>query len=242
MNIALIGYGRMGKEVERIALDRNHQVLFRIDNSEQWPSPKELKNVNVAVEFSNPTAAVNNILRCFSHSLPVVCGTTGWNDQLNEISQVCRDKNQAFFYAPNFSLGMNIFFEVNKLLAQLMFDRQEYEVTIEEVHHSAKLDSPSGTAVALANEIISRLGRKKNWVNQQPTKPEELYIRSVRTGLIPGTHLVSYDSDYDTIEIRHDAKNRRGFALGAVMAAEWIKDKKGVFGMHDMMYGKCQKQ
>ncbi len=232
----------MGKEVERIALDRNHNVLFKIDNPDLWPSAEELAVVNVAIEFSMPPAAFRNILKCFDHSLPVVSGTTGWNDQLHEIQQICRERNQAFFYAPNFSLGMNIFFEINKRLAQLMNDREQYDVSIEEIHHAAKLDSPSGTAVALADQIIGQLGRKTKWINQQTAKSEELYIRSVRTGLVPGTHLVSYNSDYDTVEIRHEAKNRRGFALGAVLAAEWIKDKKGVFGMHDLMFGRCPQQ
>lgn len=245
MKLALLGYGKMGKEIEQVALKRKHDIVFIADVHNSNFKPEELKKAEVAIEFTTPGSAVDNILKCFEAGIPAVVGTTGWYGRFDEMKKICIRKNQSLFYATNFSIGVNIFFEINKKLAQLMNVHKEYEVSIEEIHHAQKADAPSGTAITLAEGIISNIERKKNQVsileNEKRKKgdagknPEEIEILSIRKDKIPGTHIVRYDSEIDNIEIIHTAKNRRGFATGAVLAAEWIIGKKGVFSMKDML-------
>ncbi|MDZ4205241.1 MAG: 4-hydroxy-tetrahydrodipicolinate reductase [Bacteroidales bacterium] len=239
MNLVIIGYGKMGKEIERVALERNHNIVARIDGEKDWETHSAaLKEAAVAIDFSTAHSAADNIRRCFKLGLPVVCGTTGWLDQLIDIKNDCAQNEQAFFYAPNFSVGVNLFFEVNKSLAQLMNVRPEYEVAIEEIHHEMKTDAPSGTAIKLAEDIVAQMNRKKGWAHKAQANMGEIGIESVRVGAEPGTHIVSYESLFDVIEIKHTAKNRRGFAIGAIMAAEWMEGKKGFYGMKDMLLSK----
>ncbi len=236
MKIAIIGYGRMGREIEKAALERGHSIIACIDNEIEWEQhEKLLRNADVAIEFSLAGSAPANILKCFELDLPVASGTTGWLDRMDEISRTCLEKNQAFFYAPNFSIGVNIFFELNKKLAQMMSDFGEYEISISEAHHVHKADAPSGTAIKLAGDIISESGQKKAWTDSPEPGEDEIGITSLREGNIPGTHTVVYESSFDKIEITHSAKSRKGFALGAVMAAEWLPGKKGVFGMNHLL-------
>ncbi len=236
MEIALIGYGKMGKEIENIALKRNHKISFKIDNEKNWKLSKEkLKNTDVAIDFSTPQSVISNIKKCFNANVPVVVGTTGWFEHLEEIKRLCKKTKQALFFSSNFSIGMNIFFELNKKLASVMSNYDDYDVTIEEIHHIQKLDAPSGTAIILANEIISNINRKEKWVNNKAQSENELEISSIRKNKVTGTHKVKYDSDVDSIEIIHTAKSRKGFALGAVLAAEFIYGKKGFFEMKDML-------
>ncbi len=236
MKIALIGYGKMGKEIENIALKRNHKISFKIDNEKNWKLSKEkLKNTDVAIDFSTPQSVISNIKKCFNANVPVVVGTTGWFEHLEEIKRLCKKTKQALFFSSNFSIGMNIFFELNKKLASVMSNYDDYDVTIEEIHHIQKLDAPSGTAIILANEIISNINRKEKWVNNKAQSENELEISSIRKNKVTGTHKVKYDSDVDSIEIIHTAKSRKGFALGAVLAAEFIYGKKGFFEMKDML-------
>jgi 4-hydroxy-tetrahydrodipicolinate reductase len=236
LNIAILGYGRMGKEVEKIAMERGHDVVLSFDSQEDWEKyGPQLKFCDVAVEFSQPDAVVHNLQRCFEAGIPVVTGTTGWQDELEGVRAACLHANGTLFYAANYSISVNIFFEINKMLAQLMNPYPEYEVDIEEVHHLNKLDSPSGTAIVLASEIIHFMDRKEKWTGQGRTQEAELEIRSVREENITGTHIVTYDSPIDAIEIKHTAKNRKAFAMGAVQAAEWVIGKKGVFQMKDML-------
>ena len=241
MKIALLGYGKMGMEIERTALERGHEIMLKV-NSKTKIQLQELEKADVAIDFSTPQAVVNNIIACFAVNLPVVVGTTGWDSNLNEISEQCRKRKQAMFHSSNFSIGATIFFELNKKLASLMDSEAGYEVSIEERHHHHKLDKPSGTAIRLADGIISNLKRKSSWTTNHPEKTGQaeagntsVLISSVREGDVPGTHLISYDSEIDTVEIKHTAKNRRGFALGAVRAAEYIIGKKGVFTMTDIL-------
>lgn len=237
MKIAILGYGKMGKEIERIALERNHEILMRIDSSEDWNNYiYDFLNADVAIDFSTPANVLDNIMKCFSANVPVVVGTTGWYDQLDVVRELCVGKNQTMFYASNFSIGVNVFFQINKKLAQLMNPHTDYEVYIEETHHTQKLDSPSGTAITLANDIIANLNRKENWKNEMTQYEEELGIKSVREANVPGTHIVTYESVNDIIEIKHTAKNRLGFAMGAILAAEFIVRKKGVYEMKDMLF------
>lgn len=236
MKIALIGYGKMGKEIEKIALDRGHEVVLKIDVT----NPKDLTIANlqktdVAIEFTIPSSAIANYQLCFEAGIPVVSGTTGWLEKLPEVHQLCTAKSGTFFYASNFSLGVNIFFALNKKLAELMANRPEYTVEMKEIHHTQKLDAPSGTAITLAEGILANLPEKTSWVNQSTEKANELGIVSVREGQVPGTHIINYDSEVDYIEITHCAKSRKGFAFGAVLAAEYSFGKKGILSMNEML-------
>jgi len=236
MRIALIGYGKMGKEIEKIALDRGHEIVLKIDiTNPDDLTIENLQKADVAIEFTIPSSAIANYKLCFEAGIPVVSGTTGWLEKLPEVHQLCSAKNGTFFYASNFSLGVNIFFALNKKLAELMANRPEYTVEMKEIHHTQKLDAPSGTAITLAEGILANLPEKKSWVNQSTNQPNELGIVSVREGQVPGTHIINYDSEVDYIEITHCAKSRKGFAFGAVMAAEYSFGKKGILSMNDML-------
>jgi 4-hydroxy-tetrahydrodipicolinate reductase len=236
MKIAIVGYGKMGQEVERLAVKKDHEIPLAIDSQKDWEKVgPQLRDVDVAIEFSVPDQAVSNIYRCFEAGVPVVVGTTGWYDRLEEVKKVCLEKNQTLFYGPNFSLGVNMFFMLNRRLAELMAPWPEYDISIEETHHIYKKDTPSGTAIVLANDIIRNTGRLEKWVNELSENPGELHIKSFRTENVPGTHVVRYESENDSIEIIHSAKNRRGLAMGALMAAEWLVGKKGCFEMKDLL-------
>ena len=236
MNIALIGYGKMGKEIEQIAISRGHTIVLKVDvsNASSY-SIDELRKADVAIEFSTPEAVINNIYKCFDANVPAIVGTTGWLDQLEAIKKNCSDKNQTLFYTSNYSIGVNLFFKVNEYLAKLMNTNPDYRVSMEEIHHVHKLDAPSGTAISLANQIIENNTQKQKWVNAISDTKNELEIISKRIDEVPGTHTVTYSSAVDEISITHIAHNRKGFALGAVIAAEWVKDKKGIFGMNDLL-------
>ncbi len=245
MKIALLGYGKMGHIIEKIATDRKHEIVLKIDYDNQHDLTAEnLAMADVAIEFSTPATVLGNIKSCFDAGVPVVVGTTGWYNWLSEIKQQCEDGDQAMIYASNFSVGVNVFFYVNKMLAKLMNNYPYYDVQVEEIHHTQKLDSPSGTAITIADGIIENLDSKKTWINVLTTDgdetaddnvaPDQLLIESFRIDSVPGTHTVLYDSEVDTMELKHTAHNRNGFALGAVMAAEWIQDKKGFFEAKDM--------
>lgn len=236
MKIALIGYGKMGKEIERIALERGHEITLKIDITNQAELTVEnLKKADVAIEFTVPASAIGNYKLCFEAGIPVVSGTTGWLDRKDEVYAACAAHDGTFFYASNFSVGVNIFFAVNKHLARLMGTRSEYAVEMKEIHHTQKLDAPSGTAITLAEGIIENLPEKKCWVNQATGNLDELAIISEREGQVPGYHAIRYESEADTIEIIHNAKSRAGFVLGAVLAAEFSLGKKGVLDMTDML-------
>ncbi len=236
MRIALLGYGKMGKVIEQIALDRGHSISFKIDISNQAEREQiTTENTDVVIEFSSPSSAYENLKYCMSKGLKTVSGTTGWLEKRAEIETLCKEKSAAFFYASNYSIGVNLFFKLNKQLAQLMKGQNQYEVSTTEIHHTEKLDSPSGTAITLAEGIMDGLGNKDSWVNQKIAESNEVPIWSSREGKVPGTHVIKYISDVDEIEIKHEAKSRQGFALGAVIAAEWIKDKTGVLGMEQML-------
>lgn len=236
MKIALLGYGKMGKEIEQIALSRGHEIIAKIDAHNAGPeNTEQLKKANVAIEFSTPASVISNIHKCFENNIPIIVGTTGWNDKQEEIKKLCLEKKQSLFHASNFSIGVNIFFKVNEYLAKMMNNHTDYNVSIKEIHHIHKLDSPSGTALTLANNIIKNLERKNKWVENISVKRNELEIISERQGEVPGTHIVKYFSEVDEIEISHVAHSRKGFALGAVLAAEFLKGKKGVFGMNDLL-------
>ncbi|WP_167613543.1 4-hydroxy-tetrahydrodipicolinate reductase [Maribellus sediminis] len=236
MKIALIGYGRMGKEIEKIALDRGHEISLKIDVDNQSDLTLEnLKKCDVAIEFTIPTSAINNYNLCFEAGVPVVSGTTGWLDRKEEVYNSCLAKDGTFFYASNFSVGVNLFFELNRKLATLMAGRSEYGVEMTEVHHTQKLDAPSGTAISLADDILEVLPSKNAWVNDITPAENELNIKSEREGQVPGIHTVKYESDVDYIEITHSAKSRKGFAFGAVLAAEFSKENKGILSMKDLL-------
>ena len=230
MKIGLLGYGKMGKAIEKIALNRGHEITLKVDKD---TANYALENVDVAIDFSTPDSAVDNIVNCFNHNIPVISGTTGWLENYNDVLRVCEDKNGTFLYASNFSLGVNIFFELNRTLSKLMQDLPEYNTSLEETHHTQKLDAPSGTAITLAEDIIKN-SKYGTWT-LDAASPKALHINSKRIDTVPGTHEVTYTSLVDTIEIKHTAHNREGFALGAVIAAEWIADKKGVFSMKDVL-------
>lgn len=235
MKLALIGYGKMGKAIEEIALEKGYSISLVITSKNLNELTNDnLKTADVAIEFSNPENAVNNILQCFDAGIPVVCGTTGWLNHFDKIKQICLKQNATFLYASNFSIGVNIFFELNKKLAELM-SIQNYEVIVEETHHTQKKDAPSGTAITIAEQILKELSHKKKWVNTKTGEREDLRIISNRIDPAAGTHSVKYASDIDDIEIIHTAHNRKGFASGAVLAAEFIKDKKGIFSMKDVL-------
>ena len=236
MKIALIGYGKMGKEIEQILIARGHTIPLSIDlNNTNDLDTAHLQKVDVAIEFTTPSTAYGNVVKCLEEGVPVVCGTTAWLDKLPEVEQLCKEKNGAFFYASNYSIGVNIFFEINRRLAQLMNRFGEYDVTIEETHHTQKKDAPSGTAVTLAEGVLENLDRKQKWVCGTTTVPEELEVVAIRRSVVPGTHTVTYESDVDALSITHMAKSRRGFALGAVLAAEFLHGKTGIFSMKDLM-------
>lgn len=236
MKIALIGYGKMGHEIEAIALDRGHQVVCTIDINEDYKfeSP-EFKSADVAIEFTSPQSAFNNYKKAFAANVPVVSGTTGWLEHIDEIKKECTDNGKTFFYASNFSLGVNLFFALNKKLAKMMNQFSNYDVRMEETHHIHKLDAPSGTAITLAEGVIENIDSKSKWTLDKAETNNELVITSFREGEVPGIHTVIYESEVDTIQITHDAKSRKGFALGAVLAAEYTNGKKGFLGMEDML-------
>ena len=227
MKIALLGYGRMGQTIEKIAIDRGHTIVAKIDKD----NPDEAYEADVAINFSIPTAAYENITSAINKKIPVVCGTTGWLDQLDEVESLCQQNEGAFLYASNFSLGVNLFFELNAKLAEMMQKQPLYTASIEEIHHTQKLDKPSGTAITLAEGIPSE-GKAWHYVEDQG---EGVPITSIRKDEVPGTHTVTHRSEIDEISITHTAHNRTGFALGAVLAAEWIRDKKGIFSMRDVL-------
>ncbi|TKC03731.1 4-hydroxy-tetrahydrodipicolinate reductase [Pedobacter frigoris] len=242
MKIALLGYGKMGQIIERFALERGHEVVLKIsiDNREDLTT-SNLRNADVAIDFSSPDAAIDNIYACFEANLPVVVGTTGWYGQLQEVKNECLSRNNSLLYGSNFSIGVNLFFQINKVMAKLMNNFPAYEVQVEEIHHTQKLDSPSGTAMTLAEGIIDNLDRKSEWVNElvgtpfeDVVKKEQLLIESHRIENIPGTHTVVYSSEVDEIELKHTAHNRSGFALGAIVAAEWLERKQGFYNVTDM--------
>lgn len=236
MNILLLGYGKMGKEIEKVAISRGHQIAHKIDlNNVEDLHTITPTEIDVAIEFSGPEAAVANLLFCLNNNIPVVSGSTGWLDRKSEIDSICLQKKGAFFYASNYSLGVNVFFHVNRVLAKVMSRYPTYNVAIEETHHTEKKDAPSGTALSLAKDIIDHSKTKTSWVNASAHELSQLSIVSKREPQVPGTHLVKYDSQVDSIEIKHIAHSREGFALGAVVAAEWLPGKMGVFGMEDMM-------
>ena len=229
MKIALLGYGRMGKTIEKLATDRGHQIVKTIDQNDDY----DFNGADVAIDFSIPDAAVNNISACLEAGIPVVSGTTGWLDHYDEMVSLCENKKGAFIYASNFSVGVNIFFELNKQLAQMMKNLQEYDVSMTEVHHIHKLDAPSGTAITLAEGILDH-SDKKDWVLDEK-ETSKLTITAKREGEVPGTHIINYRSEVDEITIEHKAHSRNGFALGAIIAAEWLKDKTGVYSMKDVL-------
>ncbi len=231
MNIALFGYGKMGKTIERIALERGHVIVAKVDvNTVDY----DLSKADVAIDFSVPNEAFKNINKCFNKNIPIVSGTTGWLDKYNEAVASCKLNNGAFIYASNYSLGVNLFFELNKQLAKMMNKFKTYKVSMEEVHHSQKLDAPSGTAITLAEGVIEQT-TNKNWSLNVTNDEKTIPILSKRIDKVPGTHVVVYNSIVDEIEIKHTAHNRDGFALGAIIAAEWLQNKKGVFKMKDVL-------
>lgn len=236
MKIALIGYGRMGKEIEQIALKRGHEIGLKIDITNQEELTVEnLRKCDVAIEFTIPVSAAANYALCFEAGIPVVSGTTGWLDKKEEVYRNCTEKNGTFFYGSNFSVGVNLFFELNKKLAELMAPRNEYNVEMTEVHHTQKLDAPSGTAISLAEDILEILPEKNTWVNDTTPEKNELNIKSERVGQVPGIHTIKYESDVDFIEITHSAKSRKGFAFGAVLAAEYCLGRKGILSMKNLL-------
>ena len=230
MKIALLGYGKMGKVIEKIALERGHEIVLRKGSSDSFEG---ITNADVAIDFSIPSSAVSHISECLNQNIPVISGTTGWLENYDEMVQLCQAKNGSFIYASNFSLGVNIFFELNNYLAKLMKNLKDYNVSMEEIHHTQKLDAPSGTAISLANGIIENTDYV-NWTLENPTT-NQIHIDAKRIENIPGTHSVFYDSKVDQIEIKHTAHSREGFALGSVIAAEWLIGKKGVFTMKDVL-------
>jgi len=236
MKIALIGYGKMGKEIEKIALERGHEIIYKFDVVDRESFTKEnLNNVDVAIEFTQPESAYNNYLKCFEANIPVVSGTTGWLDKLPDIKSQCVQNGKTFFYASNFSIGVNVFFKLNKHLAKLINKIEGYDSSISETHHTEKKDAPSGTAITLAEDLIENSDKKKTWVKENAVNNSELVIRSFREGKVPGIHTVKYESDVDYIEIKHSAKNRKGFAIGAVLAAELTQKKSGFLNMDDLL-------
>jgi len=237
MNIALLGYGKMGKAIEEIAMNRGHIIIATIDSEIDWTQKRDrLQMADVAIDFSTPDSILSNIENCIELNLPLVVGTTGWHNSIDEIRNTIESKNQTFIYASNFSIGVNIFFKLNKELAKLMNKYDSYDVSINEIHHAGKLDIPSGTAISIANEVIENLDRKSNWEIEENTNPDSINIHAERIDPVPGTHTTVYESDIDSIEITHIAKNRKGFATGAVIAAEWLRDKKGFYEFKEVFF------
>lgn len=238
MKIALIGYGKMGRAIEQVALSRGHEVVLKITaGNRQLMDREHLTEADVAIEFTNPESARDNVVACLQHGLSVVSGSTGWNDELPQARQAATEAGLAFLHASNFSIGVNIFFEVNKLLASLINGHTEYMPLIEETHHTQKKDAPSGTAITLAEQILKALPGKKTWSLNFVNNTDILPIVAHRVENVPGTHLVKYSSDIDDIEIKHTAHNRDGFAIGAVLAAEFILNRTGVYTMQDVLFG-----
>lgn len=236
MRIGLIGYGKMGREIEKIAIERGHYVSLIIDiNNPEDLTTQNLKQCDVIIEFTNPDSAVSNYLACFEADVPVVSGTTGWLRQREFIFEKCTEKNGTFFYASNFSIGVNLFFELNRKLAEMMKSYPQYKVSMKEIHHAEKLDAPSGTALKLADDIIEISPVLAGWSMEKNPPSNELPIEAERTGIVPGTHRVTYESEIDSIEIKHCAKSRKGFALGAVLAAEFCETQKGILTMSDLL-------
>jgi len=231
MKIALLGYGKMGKVIEQIALQRGHSIIIKVDEN---TASYDITQADVAIDFSAPSAAVANITNCIINNVPVVSGTTGWLDSYDNMVALCKEKESAFIYASNFSLGVNIFFELNKVLAKMMSNLSQYNVDLEEIHHTQKLDAPSGTAITLAEGVIDH-SDYKNWALGNTENSKEISIESKRIENVPGTHHVNYNSEVDAITISHTAHNRNGFALGAVIASEWLIGKSGVFTMNDVL-------
>jgi 4-hydroxy-tetrahydrodipicolinate reductase len=245
MKIAILGYGKMGRIIEKIATDRKHEIVLKIELANQHELTIEnLQKADVVIEFSTPATVLDHIAACFKAKVPVIVGTTGWYGHLQRIKDECEQTNNTLLYASNFSVGVNIFFHVNKVLAKLMNNYPYYDVQVEEIHHTQKLDSPSGTGITIAEGIVDELDRKKEWVNilategteglEDTVKADQLLIESLRIENVPGTHTVVYDSEVDSIEFKHTAHNRNGFALGAVLAAEWVQNKKGFYSAKDM--------
>mgnify|MGYP001027001983 FL=1 len=230
MKIALFGYGKMGKTIEQIALQKGHTIVLKTSGKS---SLEKIIEADVAIDFSTPKAAASNIKFCLEHQIPIVCGTTGWLDNYDEIINFCKNCNGAFIYASNFSIGVNLFFKMNEYIAELMKPWKGYQVSLEEIHHTKKLDTPSGTAITLAEGIIKN-SDKISW-NQKELKKNNIDITSKRLKDVKGTHTVNYHSEIDTISIKHEAHSRKGFALGALLAAEWLIGKKGVFTMKDVL-------
>ena len=236
MKIALIGYGKMGKAIEAIALERGHRVVIRLqrDNPTEWQSD-QLKSADVAIEFTSPESAPQHLLNCFELGIPVVCGSTGWLSHGSEIESACQATQGSLIYASNFSVGVNLFFALNQQLAKLMAKQPQYAVSIEEIHHTEKKDAPSGTAISLAEQILNEHAGKISWMNEATNDPSILSIESKRIEGVPGTHQVEYRSEIDTLQIKHTAHNRIGFATGAVLAAEFLQNKKGIYTMKDVL-------
>jgi len=235
MDIALLGYGKMGREIEQVIADRGHRVVLKVSSvNAAAVTAADLQKAQVAIEFSTPHTVIDNIYKCLDAQVPVVIGTTGWYGRFNEIEKACQAKNGTLFHATNFSLGVNLFFKLNTYLAGLMNKYPAYDVSMEEIHHIHKLDKPSGTAITLAEQIIGQVDRKRQW-SMEHQNEESLFIKDVREGEVPGTHIIRYTSPIDDIEIMHKAHNRKGFALGAVVAAEYIYNKKGIFTMKDLL-------
>lgn len=230
MKIALLGYGRMGKEIEKIALQRGHEIVIKYSGKEKY----DITSADIAIDFSLPNVAYDNISNCLEHNIPVVSGTTGWLTKYDQVIQKCKEKKGAFIYASNFSLGVNLFFELNKQLARIMDNLEQYTASIEEIHHTNKLDAPSGTAITLAEDVIGN-SSMNSWTLEGDNDNNNIPITAIRTPNVPGTHTISYNSTVDSIDIKHTAHNREGFALGAVIAAEWLLGKTGVFNMRDVL-------
>jgi 4-hydroxy-tetrahydrodipicolinate reductase len=236
MNIALIGYGRMGHEIEAIAKKRGHTIELIVDQDNALDLNEDnLKHIDVVIEFSSPESAFRNITKCLSAKVPVVSGTTGWLENYDKAVEICRLNNTSFIHSSNFSIGVNLLFRLNSELAKQMEHYREYRINIEEIHHTKKLDAPSGTAITLANEVVKNHSQYKKWCFEKDKAEDCIPIKSIREGMVPGTHIVSWDSEIDNISLKHEAKNRKGFALGAVVAAEFIFLKSGTFTMDDVM-------
>ena len=236
MKIAIIGYGKMGKMIEQLSVSQGHEVILRIDKDNPHDFTKEnLQKAEVAIEFSRPEVAFENLSTCILAGIPVISGTTGWLERKAAIESLCVEHQGAFLYASNFSIGVNIFFALNQFLAKMMDQQSQYSISLEEIHHTQKLDAPSGTAITLAEGILKEVQRKDVWVNEESNNENQLPIISKRIDHVPGTHSIQYDSEIDSIEIKHVAHSREGFAKGAILAAEWIIGKKGNFGMKDVL-------
>lgn len=236
MKLGIVGYGKMGRTIHKLALQRGHQVVAVIDmDSQDKMDDLTSRNTDVVIEFTQPEAAPNNLSQCLKLGIPVVSGTTGWLDHFPQIEELCRKVNGALFYASNYSIGVNIFFALNRQLAQMMKQQQTYQIQMKEIHHTEKLDTPSGTAITLAEDILGLLERKKKWVNYEEAEIDELSIISERINQVPGTHIIEYASTVDSLEIKHTAHSRIGFASGALDAAEWLVGKQGVYTMKDML-------